>query len=102
MVTPIPPEADGGPAGRWLVNAAGGVDLVSEAKFGDCTVEVLSDSAYVVNAHRKGWIERWQRNGWKTAARKPVENQDLWRELLAFRAIREARLMRARVDFAYN
>jgi ribonuclease HI len=48
-----------------------------------CTVEVLSDSAYVVNAHRKGWIERWQQNGWKTAAKKPVENQDLWRELLA-------------------
>jgi len=48
-----------------------------------CTVHVLSDSAYVVNAHRKGWIERWQQNGWKTAARKPVENQDLWRELLA-------------------
>jgi ribonuclease HI len=47
-----------------------------------CTVEVLSDSAYVVNAHRKGWIERWQQNGWKTAAKKPVENQDLWRELL--------------------
>ena len=48
-----------------------------------CTVEVLSDSAYVVNAHLKGWIERWQQNGWKTAAKKPVENQDLWRELLA-------------------
>jgi ribonuclease HI len=48
-----------------------------------CTVRVLSDSAYVVNAHRKGWIQNWQRNGWKTAAKKPVENQDLWRELLA-------------------
>ncbi len=31
----------------------------------------------------QGWIERWQANGWKTAAKKPVENQDLWRELLA-------------------
>jgi ribonuclease HI len=48
-----------------------------------CTVEVLSDSAYVVNAHLKGWIERWRQNGWKTAAKKPVENQDLWIELLA-------------------
>jgi ribonuclease HI len=48
-----------------------------------CTVQVLSDSAYVVNAHRMGWIERWEQNGWKTAARKPVENQDLWRALLA-------------------
>jgi ribonuclease HI len=46
-------------------------------------VRIQSDSAYVVNAHRKGWIGNWQRNGWKTAARKPVENQDLWLDLLA-------------------
>ena len=48
-----------------------------------CTVTVLSDSAYVVNAHLKGWIDRWKANGWKTAAKKPVENQDLWQQLLA-------------------
>jgi ribonuclease HI len=47
-----------------------------------CEVVVLSDSAYVVNAHLKGWIENWKRNGWKTASKKPVENQDLWKELL--------------------
>ena len=47
-----------------------------------CRVHVLSDSAYVVNAHRKGWLATWQRNGWRTAAKKPVENQDLWQELL--------------------
>jgi ribonuclease HI len=46
-------------------------------------VRIQSDSAYVVNAHRKGWIGNWHRNGWKTAARKPVENQDLWLDLLA-------------------
>jgi hypothetical protein len=39
-VTPIPPQADGGPAARLLVNASGGVDLYTEEKFGDCTVEV--------------------------------------------------------------
>jgi ribonuclease HI len=48
-----------------------------------CRVRVQCDSAYVVNAHRKGWIRNWQRNGWRTAAKKPVENQDLWIELLA-------------------
>jgi ribonuclease HI len=47
-----------------------------------CKVRVQSDSAYVVNAHRIGWIRNWQRNGWKTAAKKPVENQDLWQQLL--------------------
>jgi ribonuclease HI len=48
-----------------------------------CRVHVQSDSSYVVNAHRQGWLRNWQRNGWRTAARKPVENQDLWEDLLA-------------------
>jgi ribonuclease HI len=48
-----------------------------------CKVRVLSDSAYVVNAHRKGWIQNWQRNGWKTAAKQPVKNVDLWQRLVA-------------------
>jgi hypothetical protein len=39
-VTPLPPEADGGPAARLLINASGSVDLYTEEKFGDCTVEV--------------------------------------------------------------
>jgi ribonuclease HI len=54
-----------------------------------CRVRVLCDSAYVVNAHRKGWLETWQRNGWRTASKKPVENQDLWQELLAAEAPHE-------------
>jgi ribonuclease HI len=48
-----------------------------------CRVRIQCDSAYVVNAHRQGWLRNWQRNGWRTAARKPVENQDLWQDLLA-------------------
>ena len=47
-----------------------------------CEVELFSDSAYLINAFKRGWLEKWQHNGWKTAAREPVENQDLWRELL--------------------
>src|SRR5262245_24658784 len=39
-VTPIPPQADGGPGARLLINAASGVDLYTEEKFGDCTIEV--------------------------------------------------------------
>ncbi|MCG0240104.1 MAG: ribonuclease HI [Firmicutes bacterium] len=48
-----------------------------------CAVVLYSDSAYLVNAFQQGWIEKWQRNGWRTADKKPVENQDLWQELLA-------------------
>ena len=47
-----------------------------------CIVRVHSDSSYVVNAFNLGWIDAWQKNGWKTADKKPVENQDLWRLLL--------------------
>ena len=47
-----------------------------------CQVTVHSDSAYLVNAFSQNWIENWQRNGWKNAAKKPVENQDLWKWLL--------------------
>ncbi|MCG0277537.1 MAG: ribonuclease HI [Thermanaeromonas sp.] len=47
-----------------------------------CRVKLYSDSAYLVNAFREGWIKRWQANGWRTAKKEPVENQDLWQELL--------------------
>lgn len=39
-VTPIPPQADGGPGARLMINAAGSVDIYTEQKFGDCTIEV--------------------------------------------------------------
>lgn len=47
-----------------------------------CQVDLYSDSAYLVNAFRQGWIVRWQQNGWRTARKEPVENQDLWRQLV--------------------
>jgi hypothetical protein len=46
-------------------------------------LQVVSDSAYVVNCFKQGWHENWEQNGWKNAKRQPVENQDLWRPLLA-------------------
>jgi len=47
-----------------------------------CRVTVCSDSSYLVNAFEKGWLENWQKNGWKTASKQSVENQDLWQILL--------------------
>ena len=46
-----------------------------------CEVDLHTDSKYVIDGITK-WVFGWQRNGWKTAARKPVLNDDLWRELL--------------------
>lgn len=46
-------------------------------------VEVVSDSAYVVNCIEKGWYVKWQKNGWKNSQGEPVANKDLWVRLLA-------------------
>jgi ribonuclease HI len=45
-----------------------------------CDIEVVTDSEYVKNGITT-WIHGWKRNGWKTASKKPVVNQDLWMEL---------------------
>ena len=45
-----------------------------------CRVKVTTDSQYVKNGITQ-WIGNWKRNGWRTAARKPVKNDDLWRRL---------------------
>src|SRR5262249_46846897 len=39
-VVPLAPEADGGPGARELINASSGVDLYTEEKFGDCTIDI--------------------------------------------------------------
>lgn len=47
-----------------------------------CAVDIYTDSAYVCNAFQQRWLNNWQRNGWKTSAKKPVENRELWETLL--------------------
>ena len=45
-----------------------------------CTVEMHVDSQYVKDGITK-WIQRWKKNGWKTADKKPVKNVELWQAL---------------------
>ena len=47
-----------------------------------CKVELFTDSKYVMQGLTE-WLANWKRNGWKTAARKPVKNIDLWQQLEA-------------------
>jgi len=44
-------------------------------------IQLHSDSKYFLDAIRQGWLRNWKRNGWQTAAKKPVKNQDLWLRL---------------------
>jgi ribonuclease HI len=46
-----------------------------------CHVILTTDSVYVRDGITK-WIHGWRRNGWRTAAKKPVKNAELWQELL--------------------
>ena len=45
-----------------------------------CDVELKTDSKYVLQGVNE-WLPGWKRNGWKTAAKKPVKNVDLWQAL---------------------
>ena len=60
-----------------------GVDAAIEALKAlsePCRVSLTTDSKYVKDGITQ-WLANWKRNGWKTAAKKPVKNQDLWQAL---------------------
>lgn len=59
-----------------LMAAIRGLEALTRA----CRVRVTTDSQYVMNGVTR-WMDRWKRTGWKTAARQPVKNSDLWRRL---------------------
>jgi len=59
-----------------LIAAVEGLRALKEP----CEVEVTTDSQYLRNGITS-WIHAWKRNGWKTARKKPVINQDLWQAL---------------------
>lgn len=48
-----------------------------------CEVTLTSDSKYLVDAVTKGWLDSWQKNGWRKADRSEVLNIDLWQKLLS-------------------
>lgn len=51
-----------------------------EALSRSSALTIVTDSAYVKNGVTS-WIHGWKRNGWRTASKKPVKNEDLWRRL---------------------
>ena len=69
-----------------------------------CQVRVYSDSAYLVNAFRKNWLDSWQARNWLKSDKKPVENQDLWKALLEFTGIHEIEWIKVKghADNPYN
>jgi ribonuclease HI len=61
-----------------LLACISGLEALKEG----CEVLVWTDSQYLAKAFQDGWLEKWQRNGWKTSGKQPVKNRDLWERLL--------------------
>ena len=59
-----------------LTAAVKGLEALKEP----CEVQITTDSEYLKNGITD-WIRKWKRNGWRTAGKKPVANQDLWQAL---------------------
>lgn len=54
-----------------------------------CIVDLYTDSEYLKNAFTQGWLAKWEVNGWRTSGKKPVKNEDLWREMLQLTSTHE-------------
>ena len=67
-----------------LMAAIAGLEALKRAS----KVQITTDSTYVKDGITR-WIHGWKKNGWKTAAKKPVKNQDLWQRLDAALASHE-------------
>lgn len=57
-----------------------------------CNVTLFTDSQYLAQAVNNGWLKRWQQNGWRTAAKAPVKNPDLWKKLMPLLETHEVQL----------
>ena len=53
-----------------------------------CNVTLTSDSTYVLKGIRE-WLPNWKKRGWRTAGKKPVKNEDLWKTLDDLAAMHE-------------
>lgn len=60
------------------------------------TIMAFSDSSYLMDCFRKKWYVKWQKNGWKTSQKKPVENKDLWEALLPYLKVHDIEFFRVK------
>lgn len=51
-------------------------------KQNDLHINIFSDSSYLVECFTKKWYVKWKQNGWKTSQKTPVENKELWQQIL--------------------
>lgn len=61
-----------------------------------CEVDLYSDSAYVVNCFKQGWIYNWVKNDWKTSSKEPVKNKEIWQELYKLTKIHKVNFIKVK------
>lgn len=59
------------------------LELVNDVASRNVKVTINVDSAYIANCFKDKWYVRWMQNGWRTADRQEVKNQDLWKRIIA-------------------
>ena len=60
-----------------------------------CDITLYSDSAYLVNAFQRKWVDRWQKNNWRLSDNsKEAKNTDLWQSLIAFADIHKIKFVK--------
>lgn len=61
-----------------------------------CRVKLYSDSAYLINCFQQGWYKNWLKNGWLNSKKQPVENQELWKELVRLNGIHQIEFIKVK------
>ncbi len=59
------------------------LEALKALKESNLKLNIFSDSSYLVECFTKKWYVKWQQNGWKTSQKKPVENKELWVNILS-------------------
>ncbi len=69
-----------------------------------CEIDLYSDSAYLINAFKEDWITKWQMYGFRTANKKPIQNLDLWKQLIDFNNMHKINWIKVKghADNKYN
>ena len=61
-----------------------------------CKVKIYSDSQYAVSAFNEGWLNGWIMAGWRTADKKPVKNEDLWKLLVELTTVHSVEFIKVK------
>lgn len=73
-------------------------ETINTIPSGRLDVTIYTDSAYVANTFNQNWYKKWLNNGWKTADKQDVKNQDLWGRVIALYIKLKAKLSSLNIE----